>query len=715
MNIGCTARHDCQTILVGSKVDPKRLLKSESQPQTSDCASRVLQSRVRCSSWRDSAMKAKERLGSPGEAVAGDHKLGRRRWAADIDFSIEVETNVADGGGASHEFSFASGTAGCEPSTAPSSPMPSFVAPASSPSESCPSTASIPSSSPTSSSSASEAVHHDDSLQLQTARKTLFASGVRASGGAAANASGTPRRMAGLGTRSTPDLHSAATSISPTTSSGKHHSMTKAVQSFEWQRGPKLLCNGEHAAKNAQPLGGRLTEEDRVAVDEQTEVSADEVTAPAAAVAAVAQPSRERNIQRQARLQRLRELRDELASESSMDSWRQQQSSDGYPQDGADALLTDSAVQAPTASAMAGPSAVHARGESWLEQKRRREDQLRTEARKSEADQCTFWPTFTAQSTSVQAASRATSAPSVRATSASSVRAPVTPERARQLFERHVSWKQRLDDECERKRKERREAEEREVCEQRQRAASPRRQRSASPRPRSGHPGQRSRTGDEAFEQFLARNQLWKRARDQRVEQLSMDDRARQIGSDSSSRQRSTSRQRSNSQQRQSQQSPRCDGIHRSSQEIPVSQQDAPGINGAVHEQHSVGLQEAAASRDVSAAVVRQIIDRPALLNRPAGQPVRVPSRGSFSTAEADSEAVLSTSGAAAEVEAAGQERNEVMDHIRALRTCMLQSQRPVSVGWQRTLKIDSARKSGAGAAPWRDPESVLGSHQYSR
>merc|ERR1711988_1893214 len=125
--------------------------------------------------------------------------------------------------------------------------------------------------------------------------------------------------------------------------------------------------------------------------------------------------------------------------------------------------------------------------------------ELREQTLQTEISECTFKPI----------------------SSTSKIRA-VTPDRARRLFERHLSWKQRLNDENDKQRKEKREANEREIRLLRRSASADAPRRSASAdaafrlRGACQHAtGNRcSEDVDTVFKQLYQRNRQWQRERD---------------------------------------------------------------------------------------------------------------------------------------------------------------------------------------------------------
>lgn len=207
---------------------------------------------------------------------------------------------------------------------------------------------------------------------------------------------------------------------------------------------------------------------------------------------------------REERLQRLREMHTAVAP----DARTKVRSSlrEPSPKSSGSAIQRDS-PRSTTRGAYGslGPPSLFARGEASREQKRVREKALREEAWRNEVSDCTFKPKSFGQS--------------VRA---------VTPDRARRLFERHLSWKQRLDDDFEKQRQQKRQADEQEIkALQRSKSAD------AVVRRCGSHPCSFSRMTsndiDSVFHDLYERNQKWQRARDARVEQMLEEDFSRQV------------------------------------------------------------------------------------------------------------------------------------------------------------------------------------------
>jgi len=319
-----------------------------------------------------------------------------------------------------------------------------------------------------------------------------------------------------------------------------------------------------------------------------------------------------------------------------------------------------------------GPASLYARGEAWLERKRSRERDLREEAQRHEVSECTFQPQTLASASSFASLSGSAFNPSA-------VRA-MTPERARQLFERQQIWRQRLDDESDRRRQEQRAEAEREIC-------LCRRAASAGPAFRRGRE-EEIVDADKAFANFHERNRRWQREREARWEQLHDEV------------QRSRTRP-----------SPRASSRPRSASETPRSKPGLAdvGLAAAPCPAQGKAPQEEAAEQPLPCHVTLVPAPPPegaqgARLQAPhaaPGQPVRALPVPSLTALVDDGFGIQSSDG----------ERQEVFSHLQALRQCMVASKgRSQDVpSWQRALQVEGARLSGAGAAPLRPgPEPVL-------
>lgn len=167
-----------------------------------------------------------------------------------------------------------------------------------------------------------------------------------------------------------------------------------------------------------------------------------------------------------------------------------------------------------TSQVGSGPLYVYARSEKWLERKRACEQVKREASIKQDMNQCTFHPRTTPRGIHSQT--------------------PVTQDRAREFFERHLSWRQRLDDAREEQRRLKREAGEREILALRQpstfrrmgQVTPRRRSSSASPIPQRMAGAGAKRRGpsasdptrdqrEDVFQKFYERNCAWQRAREQ--------------------------------------------------------------------------------------------------------------------------------------------------------------------------------------------------------
>lgn len=312
-----------------------------------------------------------------------------------------------------------------------------------------------------------------------------------------------------------------------------------------------------------------------------------------------------------------------------------------------------------------GPASLYMRGEAWLERKRSRERSLREEAQRQEVSECTFQPKTFAS---------ASSCASLSGTSAlsTSYPRPMTPERARQLFDRQQTWRLRLDEESDRRRQEQRAEEEREVqlC-----------RRAASAGPALRRREEEALDADTAFANFHERNRRWQRERETRWEQLH-DEVLRSHTRPSRSRPRSAS------------ETPRpkpglaaCERTAQDAEQplpchallVPAPPEGSPNLTLARRVPHAA-----------------------------PGQPVRaLPVPGLSACASL-----------AAEDQSSDGERFEVFSHLQALRQHLICSKGRSSEapGWQRALQVEGARLMGAGAAPFRaGPVPALGSQPSPR
>jgi len=299
-----------------------------------------------------------------------------------------------------------------------------------------------------------------------------------------------------------------------------------------------------------------------------------------------------------------------------------------------------------------GPSSLYMRGEAWLERKRSRERGLREESQRQEVSECTFQPKTFASASSCASLSGAS------ALSTSCPR-PMTPERARQLFDRQQTWRLRLDEESDRRRQEQRAEEEREVqlC-----------RRAASAGPALRRREEEAVDADTAFANFHERNRRWQQERETRWEQLH-DEVLRSHTRPSRSRPRSAS-------------------------ETP---RQKPGL----------------AACERTAQDAEQPLPCHALLvpaPPPEGSPILTPARRVPHAAPGQPVRALPVPGLsacaswAAEDQSSDGERFEVFSHLQALRQHLICSKGRSSdaPGWQRALQVEGARLTGAGAAPFR-------------
>jgi len=362
-----------------------------------------------------------------------------------------------------------------------------------------------------------------------------------------------------------------------------------------------------------------------------------------------------------------------------------------------------------------------ARGEVWLERKRRREKELREESLRREVSECTFRPKTRSGSKS----------PGRRPSSPALVRA-VTPDQAQKFFDRHMAWKQRLDSDYERQRRESREAMEREEDEIRQAAGAgaARALQRALRRSNSATPASGKAAGPEGvIAEFYERNVQWQRQRDECTEQRFVEELSRQMGSTPP---RPRSRGTSPAPAATQGVSPRCassQGMnstrtwpHGVAPPRAASRSVTPPPAGSRSRSASVGtsrLREPSVHCDGSALLASS-----SCLIRPASSSTSVV--GSLPGCSVDSQPAPSSASQAAmwrsRMPAQGQpiragptwaepsgrgERAEVFDHLQQLRQCLTASSAGRANGrsnWQRTIRVDGARMSGAGAAPLHAP-----------
>eukprot|EP00427_Karlodinium_veneficum_P019966 CAMPEP_0169127218 /NCGR_PEP_ID=MMETSP1015-20121227/35886_1 /TAXON_ID=342587 /ORGANISM="Karlodinium micrum, Strain CCMP2283" /LENGTH=700 /DNA_ID=CAMNT_0009190977 /DNA_START=64 /DNA_END=2165 /DNA_ORIENTATION=+ len=347
--------------------------------------------------------------------------------------------------------------------------------------------------------------------------------------------------------------------------------------------------------------------------------------------------------QREQRLQRLRDIQLDLIRSGTSKSTPRPQSSrrDASPK----RILSTPSTRLQT---------LYARDQAWLERKQLREKELREAAFQNEVRECTFRPATLY-------------APTPRGT--------MTPDRARQLFDRQVSWKQRLTENSEWKRREIREASERSIKELRRSASADAVVRMRSCRSKSPS-GRGALDVDGVFSELIERNLKWKRARDARIEQLQENALTQQLQSAEqvhSSRTKMRGVQRSHS----------CElgGGHLARDNAP-----SPALDGSSEVAKNLALTCTSVDIDVEHPKVELQMRRSISMNSIPGQPVRAfGSTGALSSHIGDST-----------------EHLEVMTHLQSLQRCLRSSQSCNTGTWQRTVRVAAARISGAGAAPLR-------------
>jgi len=333
------------------------------------------------------------------------------------------------------------------------------------------------------------------------------------------------------------------------------------------------------------------------------------------------------------------------------------------------------------AGSSVGPASLYARGEAWLEKKRLREKELREEALRDEVKKCTFCPNSSTGSAAL-----------------------VTPDRARQLFDRQLSWRQRLDDECERLRREKREASEREVEALRKTGAAV---RSHSARGR----GEAS-VGDSTsvFSSFYQRNREWQRVRDERLERLHHEEIARHMRPSEREGQvraaSSNQRCRSESLDRSVRAGARSSGgdtmAGAAAATLPTGEVTASSAPAATMAAATVAAPE-------EPVIPTSAADAGASLQQSASQPVRPvhavpgqPIRAPWSALGPN----LCTESSASD----SHERTEIFSRLESLRRCLASSESRGTPLWQRAIRVDRARMGGAGAAPLRSRKADVSS-----
>jgi len=187
---------------------------------------------------------------------------------------------------------------------------------------------------------------------------------------------------------------------------------------------------------------------------------------------------------------------------------------------------------------------------------------------------------------------------------------------------------------------------------------------------------------DSVFSGLYERNRQWQRDRDARVEQLGEEDIARQMTAPPTPR---TMRARS------------CEpGVLRSSSESARTPRHAPSAVAPVTRSEAEQTDP-----DTNVLVPSEASSKPCMgasSDLPCQPPLQPPKLGQFLPGQPVRVLRQQPSVSAAE----GGECAEVMDHLQALKRCLLSSQNRNSGTWQRTVRIDSSRLSGAGAAPIR-------------
>eukprot|EP00930_Biecheleria_cincta_P014599 TRINITY_DN12498_c0_g2_i1.p1 TRINITY_DN12498_c0_g2~~TRINITY_DN12498_c0_g2_i1.p1 ORF type:complete len:1456 (-),score=215.52 TRINITY_DN12498_c0_g2_i1:74-3796(-) len=382
-------------------------------------------------------------------------------------------------------------------------------------------------------------------------------------------------------------------------------------------------------------------------------------------------------------------------------------------------------------STSTGPASLHTRGEAWLQRKRSRERELREEAKRQEVVECTFQPaTLSSLSETLPYAATAGAAPA--ASRENTPRRSVTPERARLMFERQLTWRQRLDDESDRRRQEQREREEREVqaCRRAASAGPSLRRRSQTPR---RHPPD----ADAAFASFHERNQQWQRDREARWEKRHDNIVHNKTCVAASPSQRARSLQpRSASAGATPPHSPR--ELGKNSQHVPRSFLDPElpscavliptpaepdvgmhvqasrsetrlrrgsaneGCRSSCHMPHTAPGKPVRATVPASVLVATESQCRSSVWR---SQQNDSESSGGFGTNKSLCSGVCKSGEEGHEsLPSSDGERSEVINQLRALRQCLVSSKarHQDSAGWQKALRVEAARLRGAGAAPLR-------------
>lgn len=396
--------------------------------------------------------------------------------------------------------------------------------------------------------------------------------------------------------------------------------------------------------------------------------------------------------QREHRLQRLREMREQVIKDNAAGSVSSQSRLRREPSPSQTRSSPSSALaaSAPVGS-NSGPASLFARGEAWRERKRLREKELREEAMRHEVSACTFRPDTMQRG----AGCISTAVVPVGSTPPASV----TPDRARRLFERQVSWRQRLDDVCERRRSEQRQAAEREirelrgirVCTRRASSAEPALRRSASAQARASSKAD----VDLVLSSLYERNCEWQRARDARIERLHDEELARIL-------------QPAERPEGTQQLTARTAHLRQNIAAAPVSAGvgATASVSQPIRACRSALLSTAAAAGcpPATATSASQPSQAVALSSSHAkgNACCTQPPRRECSTGTPRSVTKAPATARTPDKPATADEHTQVLEQLQALRRCLVSSQSRNSGTWQRTIKVENARLTGAGAAPLR-------------
>jgi len=343
-------------------------------------------------------------------------------------------------------------------------------------------------------------------------------------------------------------------------------------------------------------------------------------------------------------------------------------------------------------------ASIYERGAAWLARKRCRDKALREQALHDEVSRCTFHPAVSSTSRAAAAAAAGTP-PELRRPRA------VTPDRARQLFERQLRWRQRLDDEAEQLRRAKAEAEAAEALELQGRGPTA---AAASRTPRSSRGTGGSSSAHEALpsDALYERGKRWQRDKDERLAQMQEEDLLRTIATPG-----------------RSPRTPRL--LERSAcgwatgcceQEVWTTTLSSPA---ALHMQRVLGTDIHKASRACGPAGTARVVE--------GGANVFAPSPSSAAQLHMPHVVVTSRAAAAGTTPggdeaaaAAPDEKEEVATHLAALRQHLATSagrsavvrssvgaghhgggcRGEAAAGWQRALRVEVSRLHGAGAAP---------------